>query len=206
MADITIDSFMTDVDSISTRLLANPIYADAKATIVDQLDNVEISTEEKDKLLSAFLQNFATPAITLAFEHAAKIPLLNLEQQKIDAEKDEAVYKKLQALAGLHKQYGYKEATLTGLGTDSKEGLLDRQTQGFYKDQIYKTVKTFSEQAAMLAQNSIETPAWMVDIMRIGSEILSDGKIDITVTGDPEVTTVVYNGTATEPNGLDPVV
>jgi hypothetical protein len=205
MADITIDSFMTDVDNISTKLLANPIYADAKATIVDQLDNVEISTEEKDKLLSAFLQNFATPAITLAFEHAAKVPLLNLEQQKVDAEKDEAVYKKLQALAGLHKQFGYKNASLTGLGTSTDDGLIDRQTKGFYKDQVYKIVKTFSEQAAMLAQNSVATPDWMTDVMRIGTEILSDGKMDVTVTGDPEVTTVKYNATATEPNGLDQV-
>jgi hypothetical protein len=206
MVEITIATFMADVETISTSMLTNPIYTDAKETITEQLDNVEISTEEKDKLLSAFVQNFSVSALTLAFEHAAKIPLLNLEQQKIDAEKDEAVYKKLAALADLKKKYGYKEATLTELGTDSGEGLIDRQTEGFYKDQVYKVMKTFSEQAAMLENAGVTTPPWMVDVMRIGTEILSDGKMDVEVTGDPEVTTVTYDGTATEPNGLDPVV
>lgn len=202
MADITITSFMIDVNTISTQILSNAIYTDAKKTIEDQLDNVEISTEEKDKLLSAFVQNFSVPAMTLAFEYAAKIPLLNLEQQKIDAEKDKAVYDKLTSLAGLKKNYGFKDATLEGLGTDSKDGMVDKQIEGFYKDQVYKAVKTFSEQAAMLAQNDIPTPDWMVDVMKIGTEILSSGKIDILVSGNPAVTTVTYNATATAPDGL----
>ena len=205
MAEITIDSFMTDVETISDRLQDNPLYTDAKNTITEQLDNVEISTEEKDKLLSSFLQNFSLPAITLAFENAAKIPLLNIEQQKAEAEKDKALYDKLQSLASLKKQYGFKDATTETLGADSGDGLIDKQIEGFFKDQIYKGIKTFSEQSAMLANNDITTPPWMVDYMKIGAEMLSSGKINIKVeeVSGEEVTTVNYDGDATEANGLD---
>ena len=202
---VTIESFMTDVDAISEKIKANTIYTDAYDALTVNLDNVEVSTEEKDKLLASFLQNFSIPALTLAFEHAMKIPLFDLEQQKLEAEKDKAAYDKLTSLASLKKQYGFGNATTMDLGASTDDGLLDRQIEGFYKDQVYKISKTFSEQAAMLAQNDVPTPEWMTDVLRIATEILSSGKIDVTVSGDPEVTTVVYDGTATEPNGLDPV-
>ncbi|DAB40283.1 MAG TPA: hypothetical protein CFH81_08800 [Sulfurovum sp. UBA12169] len=194
-----VSMFMADVETISDELRENSIYKDAKESIEKAMDNVEISSEEKKKLLSGYLQNFSIPALQMAFDAASKIKLLEHEIEK-------AAFEKLRVLADIKKNYGFGNASAeAGLGEDTKDGLVDEQKAGFFKDQIYKLAKTLSENSYMLAQNDVPTPEWMADAIKLCSEFLSAGKIDITVdrTLPETVTTVTYNANATTPNGLD---
>jgi len=200
---IDITSILEDMNTISEALNANAIIVEAKDSILKSLDNAEISTEERDKLFSAYIQQLSIGILTQAIGLAKDVPILKLQEKKLEAEAVKAVYDKLQSIASLKKQFGYGNATEEGLGDSSGDGLIDKQINGFYKDMVHKAVKTFSEQAAMLAQNDVATPDWMVDIMKIGAEIMADGKINILVSGEPAVTTVNYDGDATEANGLD---
>ena len=201
---ITVDSILGNIDVISKRLEDNVLIKAAKDAVKEEMGNAEISSEEQGKIYANFAQQISLSLVTEAIKLSSEIPLLTLKEQELQAAADKAVYDKLQSLAALKKQYGYKDADANGLGNSSGDGLIDKQIIGFFKDQVYKGVKTFSEQAAMLAQNDVPTPSWMVDYMKIGAEMLSDGKINLKVVGegDSATTEVNYDGDATEANGL----
>ena len=66
--------------------------------------------------------------------------------------------------ASAYKQLG---ATISVSGwSNSGVGLIDKQIKGFAKDMDYKILKSYSEQAGMLAQNDIATPVWMTTEMQ----------------------------------------
>ena len=191
------EDIIANIGSFSEALNGSVIVKEAKASIKEMILSAEVSLEERERMFTAYIQQLSLGILSQAVDLAKSLPVL-------EQEKDKAGLDKFIAQAQLIKQYGFKDATPTSLGDSSGDGMIDIQTKGFYKDQVYKLDKVLSEMAAMLAQNDIVTPDWIVSVQKLCTEIMTDGKIDVKVTGTgaAKVTTVTYNKDNTEPNGL----
>lgn len=188
---MTATEFITEVNTACEELLKNKLITDAKTSILDQLHNTEITIEERNKLYTAYLQQISLGALGYAIDIVKMMPEVEASQ-----------WKKLSAEAQVKKNFGYGNASIeNGLGESTKDGIVDKQIEGFFKDMVYKAMKSCNENGAMLAQADVPTPEWMTDIIKLATEIMSDGKINIVKTaGETQVT---YLQDATAPNGLD---
>jgi len=193
----TAAQIIKNIGDFSKALNGSEIVKEAKASIKEMILASEVSLEERERMMTAYIQQLSLGILNSATELAKSLPVLEQDLEK-------ATWEKHIARAQLIKKYGFKDATLESLGTSSGDGMIDMQTAGFYKDQIYKLNKTLAEMSAMLAQNDIETPEWITDILKLFAEIMSDGRVDLLVTGTGEdkVTTVTYDHDAVKPNGL----
>lgn len=209
-----LESIIDDVNNAVKKLQTNDLVEKARASIKKELGSYTLTDDQRaDKLINFEIQ-LALGMLERTFAVAADSDI-KAEQLKA------AQFEKLAGLAKLKKEYGYGNATEEALGSSTDDGMIDKQKdlvekqiEGFYKDQVYKVQKSISETIGMLAMNDVETPEWMSDIFRIAIEIVSDGKIDIQKTANPNytppadeeepkyITTVQYNGQATGPNGI----
>jgi len=199
-----LSTFMTELKEVVALLDEMPVIEQAKKSIKETLADAEISREERDRLYSNYVQQISIGVLQQGIDIVKTAVAAKYAEEAAKYGVDEAKYKAMQAEAALRKQYGYSVDEYEKMN-DEGDGTIDEQNNGFYIDAVYKAVKVFSEQAAMLAQNDIETPPWMVDVMKIGAEIMSRGHINLKEAGegDETVTVVEYVPDAEGPNGLD---
>ncbi|NKQ40043.1 MAG: hypothetical protein HF962_00515 [Sulfurovum sp.] len=163
------------------------------------MSNVDITEEERNRLLAGYLQQVSVGLIPLGVSILTKAK----EELELVAK---AKYDKLVSLAVLKKQYGYASATEDNLGESSGDGLIDKQTAGFEKDIYHKLNTSYLSMQGILANNEVSVPEWQVDVIRLLTEFLTDGKIDVSVSTDStgeRSTTVQYKEDSTSPNGLN---
>ena len=187
-----LQKFVDEVNAVSKELWEkNTIAQETKNFIKNQLDNVEISTEDRDKLYLQFIEQLGIGLIAQAQNIVLNVPVINKSK-----------FEELQALAVLHKQHGYGNATSEELGESTGDGLIDEQIKGFVRNDATKVLGHIAGVQQMLAQNDIPVPQWQVDVMKLAIEMATNGKIDIKNNAGAD-TTVKYNKDATEPNGLE---
>lgn len=155
-------------DTVNT----NPVIKELDTFLKEEMHSTSITDEERDKLYARYLE------MKLAlFDKAVDLAKTFTRPSKFPGDMMDPHY----GLSIFEMQY--KE----GL---QKVALLEKQTRGFDRDMDYKLIKTLSEQAAMLAQADQPTPEWMTDIMKILSESMTEGRINII----KDVTTSVEYG------------
>jgi hypothetical protein len=152
-------------DTVNT----NPVIKELDTFLKEEMHSTSITDEERDKLYARYLE------MKLAlFDKAVELAKTFTRPSKLPGDMMEPHF----GLSIFEMQY--KE----GL---QKVALLEKQTRGFDRDMDYKLIKTLSEQAAMLAQADQSTPDWMVDIMKILSESMTEGRINVIKNGSTSV-------------------
>ena len=281
---VLLSEMLNDINTISISLNKNIFITEAKDTIRKDLDNVELSTEERGKIYALYVEQISVNVLGQAVDLAKSFPGLNAELDKsasekllvdaqtskvvseeflveaetlkvpsekllvdaqtskvasekflVDAQTSKVASEELlveaetlkvpsekllveaqtlkvkneadvakgsvqQVLAGLHKQFGYSNATLDALNVSSDDGIMDMQISGFEKDMYYKIGTMVSNENQMLAQNNQAVQPWQVDVLKLAYEGMSQGKINLNDSSGTTVTT--WNGDATAPNGL----
>ena len=215
-------AFMDDFSGVEKELAKSEIIKNAKDSISSALENSEVSLEERDKLFSNFMQQISLGLVGQAVEivkvaapskAAEAVSLADLKQRfgiTLDSDGNEVdsgkgVYREQSMLeaakvkASLEKEFGFTIDS-DGKLKNTGKGMLDIQADGFYKQNIAKALRIFSEEKQMLAQADQVPPQWMIDFTKIGAEILTDGKINLWTENGKTVVRYVHE--ATRPDGL----
>ena len=196
--------FLKTYDAIEEKVMKGKLYTDAKSSIESALTKSSMSDEKRALLLQQFTTQIALGFPQMFLSQTMAFYELNLELEVKTVNKELLELQKLERKGSIHKQLGYKVEDRKLV--DKKDGLIDKQIEGFDKDMAYKVSKMFSEQSGMLAQNDVATPAWMTDVMKIATEMMTSGKIDIKTITDAgtgkETTDVKYDDTKTKPDGI----
>jgi hypothetical protein len=204
----------TDANAAAIIIDENPFIKKAREEAKEALHSSNLTEEARTKLYLNFVMQLALGMTEKALAIASESDVI---EEKLSAAK----YEKLAALAKIKKEFGYKNATDSELGEDSKDGLIDlqkamtqKQIDGFDKDMYYKANKSTSEMISMLAMNGTATPEWMPDVFRVLIEAMTDGKVNIKKVDNPDYvapadeekpkynTTVSWDKGKTEPDGL----
>jgi len=192
---VTITSVLKDVNTISASLNENVLVVQAKESIKEGLDIAELTTEERDRLFSNFVQQLALGVLGQAIALAKEVPIINLNadqmtkqnakltaklqadidilnKQKTKLDKDISVLTKQENK--LDKDIAILEIQRSKLGAklDKEIAVLEEQRKGFKQNDVYKGMNVLSQQTSMFAQAEEAPPAWMAGFIQTGASKL----------------------------------
>ncbi len=151
------------MDKISKELEKNVLVKDTMDGMLHRLDTTEISQEVLDKLLVEYVQYLVLSLLGIVIERASAFPLLEKEEEALDADIALLLKKKDQQVRNMQLLEARRDKEQEKL---SKElALLEMQIAGFTMNDKYNVMVNNGEMISLFSQTKLDPTQWMKDVV-----------------------------------------